>query len=129
YLARHPGSADGTFNYAYHLPRDGQFESAITRYTQALKFGITQPEEVHLNIANIYMDHLHDNKKAKAHLNDALTLNPRYANAWFNLGNLAEQCGQRDEGKSSFEKCLQFDPLNHTALARLADAHRFNSPS
>src|SRR5690606_17508261 len=51
------------------------------------------------------------------------------ANAWFNLGNLAEQCGQRDEAKSSFEKCLQFDPLNHTALARLADAHRFNSPS
>lgn len=129
YLARHPGSAEAAFNYAYHLARDAQFETAIKKYTQALKLGIARPEEVHLNIANIYMDHLHDNKKAKSHLNEALALNPRYVNAWFNLGNLAERRGQRDKAKSSFEKCLQLDPLNHTALARLADTHKFESLS
>jgi len=129
YLATHPGSADAIFNYAYHLAKDGQFEKAVKNYAQALKLGIAQPEEVHLNIANVYMDHLHNNRKARAHLQEALALNPRYANAWFNLGNLAEQRGQRDEAKSSFEKCLRFDPLNHTALARLADAHKFDSLS
>src|SRR5690554_6491623 len=29
YLARHPGAADATFNYAYYLARDAQFDAAI----------------------------------------------------------------------------------------------------
>ena len=125
HLARQPGSANGHFNYAWHLAKDGQFEAAISRYQQALQSGISSPEEVHLNIANIYTDQLHSNNKAKAHLEQALKLNPRYSNAYFNLGNLSEQNGQRSEAKRLFEQCLEIDPNNQLALARLADAHRF----
>lgn len=129
FLARQPRSANGHFNFAWHLAKDGQFETAISQYEQALKFGISSPEEVHLNIANIYTDHLHNNDQAKAQLTKALSLKPRYSNAFFNMGNLAEQDGQRDEAKRLFEKCLDIDPNNQLALARLADAHKFKSDS
>ena len=43
------------------------------------------------------MDHLKDSEKAKSHLVKALSINPNYASAYYNLGNLAEQEGDRAE--------------------------------
>jgi tetratricopeptide (TPR) repeat protein len=71
------------------------------------------------------MDHLVARDSARAHLESALALNPGYSSAWYNLGNLAEQAGNRDEACRNFEKCLHADPANESALARLADAHKF----
>lgn len=127
YLALRPGSARAVYNHAYYLSRDGQFEAAIDRYRHSLKLGIDAPEEVHLNIANIYMDHLKSSEKAKAHLQQALALKQDYASAYYNLGNLSEQEGDRIEARRCFERCLKFDPSNESALARLADAHVFES--
>ncbi len=125
YLKSHRGAANATFNYAYYLSKDGQFEVAVRMYLRSLKLGIDSPEEVHLNIANIYMDHLRSASKARKHLNKALSLNNRYAGAYYNLGNLSEQEGKRAEAIRCFERCLQFDSGNESALARLADAHLF----
>jgi Flp pilus assembly protein TadD len=125
YLAHQPESASAAFNHAWYLGKDGQFEAAIYMYKRSLELGINAPEEVHLNIANIYMDQLHNHKEARAHLLKALAKQPKYANAYFNLGNLSEQEGNREEAAGYFEQCLAIDPDNHTALARLADAHRF----
>lgn len=125
YLAHEPGSANATFNYAYYLGKDAQFEAAIDMYKRALELGISDPEEAHLNIANIYMDHLQNSGEAKEHLQQALARNPDYAGAYHNLGNLAEQAGDRSEAARCFEQCLRIDPANEAALARLADAHKF----
>jgi Tfp pilus assembly protein PilF len=124
-LAQQPGSANAAFNYAYYLAKDTQFEAAINMYRRALKLNVSAPEEAYLNIANIYMDHLHANEKARKYLQKALARNPRYAGAYHNLGNLSEQLGDRDEAARYFEKCLEIDPGNDSALARLADTHRF----
>ncbi len=113
------------FNYAYNLAKDAQFEAAIKVYERALGLGIETPEEVHLNIANIYMDHLHAHDEARAHLEKALTLNPAYSSAYHNLGNLAEQEGNREEASRNFRKSLETDPANDAALARLADTKKF----
>ena len=125
YLAHQPESANAAFNHAYYLVKDGQFETAVNMYMRSLELGISAPEEVHLNIANIYMDHLLNHDKAKTHLLKALVKQPDYANAYFNLGNLSEQEGNRDEAAGYFKQCLAIDPANQTALARLADTHRF----
>lgn len=125
YLAYKPGSATAAFNYAYYLGKDAQFEAAINMYRRALKLGIGAPEEVHLNIANIYMDHLRNEGKARVQLQKALARNPGYAGAYFNLGNLEEQVGDRSAAARNFGQCLKIDPANESALARLADAHRF----
>jgi tetratricopeptide (TPR) repeat protein len=125
YLAHQPDSANAAFNYAWYLARDGQFKSAIRLYRRALELGIEQPEEAHLNIANICMDHLRDDDEARKELQQALAKNPRYVGAYHNLGNLAEQLGDREQAAAHFEKCLEIDPGNDPALARLADTHRF----
>ena len=126
YIESKPGSATAAFNYAYNLVRDGQFEKAVEVYKRALKCGIDAPEEVHLNIANIYMDHLHASELAQAHLQKAIQLNPAYASAYYNLGNLSEQLGDRPAASACFEKTIQLDPGNDTALARLADTKVFS---
>ena len=125
FLAGQPDSAIAAFNYAYNLARAVESEAAIAMYERALKLGISEPEEVHLNIANIYMDQLHDHDKAKVHLEKALAINPTYPAAFQNLGTLAEQEGDREQARKNFEKCLQADPDNATALARLADTQKF----
>lgn len=125
YLRYQPGSADAAFNYAFYLSKDGNFEDAVEMYRKALRHGIDTAEEVHLNIANIFMDHLKNSDMAKDHLAQSLTINPSYASAYYNLGNLAEQEGDRIEAYRCFENCIKNDPSNETALARLADAHVF----
>jgi tetratricopeptide (TPR) repeat protein len=124
HLAYQPDSANSAFNYAYNLARAAQFEAAIRLYERSLALGISAPEEVHLNIANIYMDHLHDHDEAREHLGRALVRNPAYSSAFYNLGNLSEQEGNRDEARRNFEKCVQLDPANESALARLADTQK-----
>jgi LPS sulfotransferase NodH len=125
YLAYKPDSAVAAFNYAYYLSKDGQFEVAVEMYRHSLKLGIGAPEEVHLNIANIHMDHLKNVEEAKSHLQQALAINPGYAGAYYNLGNLSEQQGDRAETARCFEQCLKLNPADDSALARLADAHVF----
>jgi len=129
HLEANPSSANAAFNYALYLGKDGQFEAAVDTYRQALERGIDSPEEVHLNIANLYMDHLGENDRAKEHLERALAIRPDYFGAHFNLGNLAEQFGDREEVTRRFERCLELDPASEIALARLADAHRFEDPA
>jgi len=97
----------------------------VDLYRRALELAIGQPEEVHLNIGNLYMDHLRDTERAKEEFNRALAINPRYAGAYYNLGNLAEQSGDRQLATEFFGKCLELEPANPSALARLADTHKF----
>jgi tetratricopeptide (TPR) repeat protein len=125
YLGFQPKSANAAFNYAYNLAKEGQFASAISQYQRSLEIGINSPEEVHLNIANIYMNHLHNHTKARAALEKALDRNPDYSSAFYNLGNLSEQEGDRDKAREYFDKCLKADPANESALARLADTQKF----
>ena len=126
YVERSPNSPVGVYNYAYYLGKDGQFEKSIEQYQRALDLGIRDPEEVHLNLANLYMDHLGDEEQARHHLEAALAGKPDYVQAHFNLGNLAERRGDREEAQACFERCLQIEPDNEYALARLADAHEFS---
>lgn len=125
YLASHPESAVAHFNCAWYATRAGRHEFAIGHYGRALALGIDRPEEVHLNIANLCSGPLRDDARARQHLDKALAINPAYAAAWFNLGNLAEQQGDREEARRCFGRCLELEPGNVVALARLADTHDF----
>ncbi len=126
FLERTPGSATATYNCAYYMGLAGQVESSIELFKRALDLGIKAPEEVHLNIANHYMDALQNIDKAREHLETALQLNPEYLQGHFNMGNLEERVGNREAAQQHFEQCLEFDPDNDYALARLADAHEIS---
>jgi tetratricopeptide (TPR) repeat protein len=125
YLASHPDAALAHFNCAWYATRLGRHELAVEHYRKALALGIERPEEVHLNIANLCSGGLRDDARAREHLERALAINERYAAAWFNLGNLEEQQGRRDEARRCFGRCLEVEPGNDVALARVAETHDF----
>jgi tetratricopeptide (TPR) repeat protein len=128
YLQRN-SIADGHFNYAYLLARAGESEAAIASYLRAIELGAERPEEIELNIATVYSQQLRDDQSAKRHLYNALSINEKYVPAYFNLGCIAEQRGDRPVALAQFSKCLDIQPDYLPALVRLADAQKFSDES
>lgn len=116
------------YNLGYVRRMAGDYEAALTAYDEALKRGVSQPEEVRLNRAAIFADQLRDNAAAERELNAALMLNGRYVPALLNLANLHEDEGRRDEARQLYETALRCDPGCHLALARLAGLSKISSP-
>jgi tetratricopeptide (TPR) repeat protein len=119
-LEANPDHPTAWYNLGFVQRAQGKFEDALASYEQALRRGVSQPEEVHLNRAVIYADHLRRDDKAERELNAALTLNPRYAPALFNLANLKEDRGHRADAMALYEQVLSIEPGAYEALARLA---------
>lgn len=123
-----PKHADTFYNLGYLLKTDGQYTKALDAYNQALQLGIAQPEEVHLNRAVIYSDHLRRDLEAEHELKRALVLAPQYGPALLNLGNLYEEQGKRLDAIHYYQCILDLanNATNHensiylSALARIA---------
>lgn len=126
FLSRNPRSTTGHYNYAYVLSRTGQHALAVTAYQKAIELGAERPEEIELNIATVFAERLRDDLSAEQHLRQAINLNANYVPAYFNLGCLAEQQGDRGGAQAQFAHCLTLDPTYLPALVRLADAQHFS---
>lgn len=127
-LALRPELADVWFDLGRLRRRIGRHEAALDAYHRALDLGVRGPEEARLNRAVILSEDLHRPDDAEAELNAALTLNPRFASAWLNLGNLHEDRGRRDPARAAYEQVLALEPGNVLALARLAGVARASGP-
>lgn len=125
-IDRHPGSPALHFNLAWLAQQDGRAQFALDQYDRALTLGIERPEELHLNRANVLAEMLGDPVGARAELERALALAPRYVPAMLNLGNLHEQAGDREAARAAFQRALDIEPGSTTALARLADTVDFS---
>lgn len=119
-LAINPDLPDSWYNLGWLQRRERRFEDALESYAQALDRGVGGAEEVHLNRAVIFADHLARPDEAETELRAALSLNPRYVPALVNLGNLAEDRGRRDEAREAYGRALEAEPENMLALSRLA---------
>lgn len=105
-LADQPGSSEGWYELGYLLKAEGKFEEALEAYGQALAFGVRRPEEVHLNRAVIYSDHLRRDEDAERELKAALVIAPDYVPALLNRGNLHEERGERPEALVYYDSVL-----------------------
>ena len=119
-LARAPDLPDSWYNLALMQRQAGRYEAALQSYQAALDRSVSRPEEVHLNRAVIYADHLRRDIEAERELNAALACNPTYVPALLNLGNLCEDRGDRDAARAHYERSLAIEPGAFEALARLA---------
>lgn len=115
-----PRTPDDWYNLGLALRRERRYDEALAAYQRALDLHCTGPEEVHLNRGVIYADDLRRPAEAERELDAALALNPVYAPAWLNLGNLHEDLGRREAARAAYERLLQLQPGNPEALARLA---------
>ena len=95
-LALYPDRPDSWYNLGLLQRKLRRYEAALASYQQALDRGVSRPEEVHLNRGVIYADHLRQEAAAERELVTALTLNPDYVPALFNLANLKSDYGRRD---------------------------------
>ena len=118
-LAAHPDLPDSWYNLALLQRKAGRPEAALASYDEALRRGVSDPEEVRLNRAVILSDDLRREAEAETELNAALALNPRYVPALLNLGNLHEDRGRRGDAVAAYEAILALDPNDPDALARL----------
>lgn len=119
-LSRQPNLPDVWYNLGVLLVRARQFDAALAAYRQALDRGAARPEEIYVNRGSIFSFHLRDNLSAEKELKAALALHPDYVPALCNLGNIAEQSGDKDRALAFFERALDSEPHNYSALARYA---------
>ncbi len=123
-LRQFPNLPDCWYNLGVLQRRLYQFDAALAAYDQAVAFGMQGPEEAHLNKAVIYSDHLHRPDLAEQELQQALSKNPNFGPAQFNLGNLYEDLGRRDEASEIYRKIFAADDQCYEALARFAGLQR-----
>jgi tetratricopeptide (TPR) repeat protein len=127
-LTLRPKWADGWFNLAQAQWRSRQHEAALGSYQRAVDAGLRGPEEAHLNRSVILAQHLQRPDDARQELQTALRLNAQYAPAWLNLGNLHEQCGEREAARQAYEQVLTLAPGHALALSRLPDVQALKEP-
>lgn len=118
-LALTPNLPNSWYNLATLERRTGQPEAALASYAEALRRGVTTPEEVHLNRSAILAEDLLRPDEAEAELAAALRLRPGYVPALLNLGNLHEDRGSLERARAAYEQALAMEPANALALARL----------
>lgn len=119
-LERWPDLPDCWYNLGLLQRRLGEFDAALDSYSEALRRGVSQPEEVHLNRGVIFADCLRQDAAAERELRAALALNPAYRPALQNLANLYEDLGERAAARGLYERLLGLDPHAFEALARYA---------
>ncbi|HEX3422366.1 MAG TPA: sulfotransferase [Sphingomicrobium sp.] len=119
-LSLKPDLPDSWYNLGWLERQAREFDNALESYGRALALKVGNPEEVHLNRAVIYSDHLQQPEEAVRELEAALANNVAFVPALLNLGNLREDLGDRSGAREAYARALAADPGNRLALARLA---------
>ncbi|TAJ60190.1 sulfotransferase [Brevundimonas sp.] len=127
-LAIRPDLPDSWFNLALMERQCGRFEAALKAYDEALRRGVSGPEEAWLNRGVIHADDLGRPDLALADLEAALAVAPDWPPALLNLGNLHEDMGRRDEAAAAYARALAAAPGHPVALARAAGLARLTGP-
>lgn len=120
-LAARPDLPESWYNLAWLQRQGRRFGDALESYREALNRGVADPQEAHVNRAVILADHLARPDEAQAELEHALRIDPTYVPALLNLGNLAEDLGNREEARHAYRRALTAAPGSALALARLAN--------
>ncbi|MDP2765351.1 MAG: sulfotransferase [Brevundimonas sp.] len=127
-LAVRPDLPDSWFNLALMERQSGRFEAALAAYDEALRRGVSGPEEAWLNRGVIHADDLARPDLALADLEAALAIAPDWLPALLNLGNLHEDMGRREAASEAYARALAVAPGHPTALSRAAGLARLTGP-
>lgn len=127
-LALRPDLPDSWFNLALMERQSGRFEAALAAYAEALRRGVSGPEEAWLNRGVIHADDLGRHDLALKDLQAALAVRPDWLPALLNLGNLHEDLGQREAAREAYARALAVAPDHPVALARSAGLARPDGP-
>ncbi len=122
-LAAQPGIPDLHFNLALLYRKLKRYDDAMAAYHRAIENGIDRPEEVWSNLGVLAAD-LRRPAEARSHYEQALSIDPEYVPALFNLAGLAEEAGDREAAIALYERILAIDSRHWESLARIAHMSR-----
>lgn len=126
-LRNYPGFNNSRYNLARLLKRSGHLAEALEAYGECLEAGIEQAEEVHTNISVIHTEQ-HRHEDAQQALQRALSVNPRYVPAIYNLALLLEEQGDWAQARAKFHQILEQDPRHPGALSHIAHGEKVTDP-
>src|SRR4030095_2810419 len=111
-VASEPSNALAHYNLACCLRRDGYNEQALAMHERAVTLGLPHAEEAWTNIGVLRAE-LNRDDEARAALETALALNPRWPAALYNLALWFEEHGDAATAIATFERPLAIDPEYH----------------
>ena len=127
-LAIRPDLPDSWFNLALMERQCGRFAAALAAYDEAVRRGVSGPEEAWLNRGVIHADDLGRPDLALQDLEAALAIAPDWLPALLNLGNLHEDMGRREAAAQVYAQVLAVAPGHPVAMARAAGLARLTGP-
>ncbi len=127
-LAIRPDLPDSWFNLALMERQAGRFAAALAAYDEAVRRGVSGPEEAWLNRGVIHADDLGRPDLALQDLEAALAIAPDWLPALLNLGNLHEDMGRREAAAEAYAQVLAVAPGHPVAMARAAGLARLTGP-
>jgi len=127
-LAIRPDLPDSWFNLALMERQAGRFAAALAAYDEAVRRGVSGPEEAWLNRGVIHADDLGRPDLALQDLEAALAIAPDWLPALLNLGNLHEDMGRREAAAEVYAQVLAVAPGHPVAMARAAGLARLTGP-
>ena len=115
------------FNYGLHLKRSGKYEEARIQYSLAIE---KDPEyiDAYCNLASLLAWQFEEFDLSFGYCNKALALNPSTNEIIRFIIPILKKCGQYLVARSQFEKILESEPDNVTALLGLGDLIDDNFP-
>jgi tetratricopeptide (TPR) repeat protein len=125
-LAVDPATVAPRVNLIALYGRQRDWPKAAAQYDALTSAGVTVPAEAHFNHGVcLAAQGKIDAAAALFHL--ALSLNPQYAGAWSNLGQIAEMRGRIEEAETHYRQAVEQAPADaapHFNLARMLIAGR-----
>jgi tetratricopeptide (TPR) repeat protein len=113
-LAQSPQTANDYFKRGNEYRNKGDYEKAITDYTEALRLD-PQLAKAYANRAVAHF-HLKEFEKAITDSTQAIRINPRYAEAYHNRGTAYFSSGNQNEALADINRAIKLNP-------RLAEAY------
>ena len=109
-------------NLASVLTQNRQFDEAVTSFEKAISLDANDVESRY-NLGLILSETRTDAESLQAamdHFRKSVTLQPRFAEAHFSLGNVLYRQGKVDDAIQSFRKAIEMDPNHARACNNLA---------
>ncbi len=108
------------FNYGLHLKRTGKYEEAKIQYLLTIE---KDPEyiDAYCNLASMLAWQMEDFDLSKDYCHKALALNPATNEILRYIIPIQKKCSQNNEARLQYEKILELEPDNVTALIGLGD--------
>jgi len=121
-LSLRPNSPEALYNLAIYYQDAGKFKEAFRTYNKLSS--VQSNEGAHHNKGYMYLVYLNQMDKAVEQFDSALSINPKYIEAYHNRGLAYREMKKYKEARADFKAALKLDPQFELSANELDDMDR-----